>query len=480
MAALSSVVFNISDFSPHATTPATKTTVYNTNGPKHLLAFSGTLVNKATITFLMPPNYIAGTARLRIKWFIPQASAAVFWRLNHRFSPHGNGAVANVVTSALSTAHATSGRLNETVITIAGGGIAVDTIGMLTLERFATDASDTGDGIIAYITSVTLEYSCNPTIIRRYYWIGANAFTIPTAGTAALINSIALGTDNYPYLLQFNDAAGVKAYARIKLPDTYGGSPKTSLAIWNVAGGANAAKYSINAGSHAVGANVDPALTPQTSFSITPGANNTFGIDLARTLIISPTAGDTLVMELTRDNSDAMTVVNYVIGMLIEHAMLNLDPAETALDPQTSVIPATNGAAKSQVDDTDSSRWIGTFGNGVVQGLCWQKYVPFIRASGGTAYIYWSSTAASGSGSWRIEYASPATDEDPDPAVTVSASVATATNGANELNETAIPISTNVAALDIQNITLIFEGDVSTLGADATMINGVIKFAPSI
>jgi hypothetical protein len=474
--ATATVSIPVSNFGPNPTNGATATTVHDTNLSKYCLSFDASTENRATGSYFIPGNWSAGFD-VKIKWRAAANSGACVWKIYYAANATAGGNGADSTATTTTTTAGTNNFLNETTIALTTG-VAANRMLVLVIARDAANVGDTL-AVAALIESVEIEYTNDATVVQQYDWIPANAFTLPTAGSVALVRTITPAGVRVPYLAQFNDSAGLYAYARFNLPSCFSGSCVTTFVYWNVST-VNAVKWGIDATSAAVGTAVDPTFTVQTPWSSVPSAGQ-FVFDSLRALVVSPAASDEVFLRVTRDNTDTSTTVVLLLGIHVQYAINNQTPGQIRMDPVTGAVPGSNGASLLQVDGSNGSRWAARYTDGVEQKCDYIGYIPSTYSAGGTLRVRWSSSAASGNLYGHIEYASPTTGADSDPALVAGSSAAFATAGANLVNEATFTV-TNLAALDLTYIRFVREGDdvLDTLGADVDVNEFVLDITPSL
>lgn len=407
----------------------------------------------------VPPNYVSG-GTLRLRWRSPSTTGNITWFCYNVVLANNTGmpSSAPATPSTTTTVAGTANFWNETSINISAS-LAADTTLHFVVAR---ESGDTAAGIGEW-PEFHLEWVVSSAIAQHYLWIPPSAFTIPSASVATKITAT-VASDNAtikPAVISFPDAASGYVDYSLVLPSNYSGSLLTTL--WAATGSnGGAMKFNIDMAKIVVGGSIDPSLTAQTPWSITAGATNHLYEDAVRPAVISPSPLSTVVLRLTRDNTDTNTATVYAYGLLLSWSILAKNPGGVmCIDPQSFELPPANPMALTRWEGTNITGNVLQADDAVTTVAEAEALVSGLYASGGSLKVRWSTPAATGVGKFQVDMASPANGTNSDPALSAGTPFTSATLGANLLNEFTVDVSSGLAAGDVLEIKL------TRLGADS-------------
>ncbi len=464
----------------HTTNQPTVATVSDTNLAKYTALFNASAEQRLHFTWWLPANYFSGDLTVRLRWRANATSGACVWKIYYRFVAAAGGITASGSNASTTTTTAgTANLINETVVTLTTG-IAASRFVPFCIARDAAAGGDTL-AVDAELLEILLEYTSDGTTAKQYVWFPANSFAV-TSGSGCTLAGRAVATtaaENSPYVMTFPDASTSTADARMNLPSNYLGNGKVTLVIF--ANSASTTALFEDAATAAVGASADPSLTTGSTFNVTSPSTSAFSLDSTRALPVTPTASDELILRLRRDNADTSTATCEIFGAMLEYDVSSASPAPIRLDPASGALPSGSAASFARVDGSNSSTWVAQYADGSDLIADYIGFLPSIYASGGTLRIRWRSSAASGNGRFRVDFASPATSAASDPALTSGTAADFSTAGTGLINEATFSISSGLAASDLLYVRVVREGSHGndTLSASVDVLDVVAETTPS-
>ncbi len=455
----------------------------DTNLSKWVCQFGATADERLHFFLPVPGSYNGGgSVTLRLRWRTSATSGDVVWKT----WIHGLATNANVIGTAATTgttttaAPGTANLVQETVITVSASLAADQGMGFV-VGRDGANGSDTCTGV-AELLEVLVEWAVFSGSVG-YIWVPAHAWAIPSGSSASYASDSwdSSGIINAP-AVGYLDSGTETIDAKVTLPQNFSGGLLASVyaSTGNVTGGTY--KLHLDMGAASVGSSSDPTITAQTNWTLVTGASAHFtAYDQRRAAVISPTAGQELVLHLVRDTSDASTDTLNIRGVLLEFN-INARTSQNCLDPGSAAQPTgVTAATLTSVTDTNSTKWVGQFAQGANQALDFVTMVPSLYGSGGTLRVRWRSTAGSGNVRFQADFGNPANAAASDPTLTSGTMTTSASGGAGVLNEVTLDVSSGLVASDMVNIRLWRKGTdgSDTLAATVEVLDVILETVPA-
>lgn len=436
------------------TTPATLATVQDTNLVKYVLQFPTGATKSSDFCCMIPDNVLASAPTVRIQWRSSGTSGNCAWNIaSAKLADTNSTTFTNASVTGVTAANGSSEWLTETAFAL--GNPTAATAAILSFSLYRVTASDTL-AATAEIESIIVEYTTDPTITQEYVWVPAQALVIPSGSGATRAHATKLSTtnsnvDTFPANIVFRDANSDYVDLRLMIPPgaKFNGSCQMRLYMINLTTGNTV--WRIDAAVAAVGGASDPALVVGTPFTQTGAGGAKVNITALQSLSVVPVAGSELLIRVTRlgsDGSDTEAASVNLVGAHVQYAAALRNPGRIAMDPCSGAEITSGAMVLTQVDDTNSSKFVAQAADGVDTSTDYIARISGQYASGGTLRVRWRTSAATGNGYFQCDTASPVATAASDPALTTGSPFTSASGGASVINEFTADLSTGLAASD--------------------------------
>jgi hypothetical protein len=459
------------------TTPATPTTVQDTNLAKYVMRFDTGANKDAHFCIWVPPNYTTGNLQMRWDWITTAAAGNASWDLE--VLCRVNAGALNIAPGSATGVSAAPGVANQiasTLFNLSPGGLAAGALFLCMMRRRTT--SDTLAANV-WVQAIRYHIPTDPTFTKLYAWAFPQAWKVPTASGAARSSRALTGTTIIkPSTVVFRDANSDYIDLTINTPEQFNAISAPLLRLYAAANGTGNFVVRIDAASIAVGDAVDKVLTSGSNQTITGPGSASISVSSDLSLPVTPTAGAMLRIRLTRlgsDGSDTATTAYDFLGAGLTFEATGRNPGYIILDPASCAEPTTDAMTHVEVNGTNSSGFAARAPDAQDTRCDFTVKNPSIYGTGGTIVIRWSSSGA-GDAAFKVGYASPAVGANNDPSLTDSDVEFSTSAGAGLLNEIEIPIAGLVESDNI-NIRIWRMGADSgdTIGADVDIWQVLLK-----
>jgi hypothetical protein len=474
-----------------ATNPATRAQDNDTNSQKDVWQFPDAVTTVIHSCIPIPRNYLSGGLNFKFRFRCSTNTGNAFMQLlvctNIDGSIFGSttGTTVNMVTAVAGTAGNTFEATVSALTSTGANSVAADRFLFISMQRLGGNVSDTCSGLVEYLGG-EMFYSADPAYNELYYWVPAQAMTIPSGSTAA---RGFFGNDsgglNLPQNMFLSDTAALGSYAdfRVTVPPNFGSFSGVQVYTRNEFGGAGTIKLQFNGGRTNAGAGRDPALTSAIwANTISPSASNLQFKQIFGLFSGPPSlgGGDDLMLRFLRDSSDTSTVGVPVWGTLLIFGVSSSGASDIRFDPVSAVSVAGNAATYLTRQDANSAKFIARMPDSGADVISdWEGLIPTNYASGGTLILRMSS-ASTGDVRLSVKVATPALGTNADPALT-TVSTFTVSLTANNLIEFALDISSGIVADDTQilRVTRISGDGADTLTDNMDLEDVILRALPS-
>lgn len=454
--ATTEVTIPVSNMRSPTTAGAEVITLSETNQPKYVARYDASSVESMTFSWYIPGNYLTGGLNVDVYWKANATTGAVVWQCGYQSLAHDSSAGFGLAATPTqtTTTDATANDINVSTFNLTTN-IAANALITFSLQRNATSVSDTLS-VDAELLYVVLRYTSDNLTAKQYLWLPAAAFVLPP-GSGASYSTVAVDTTNTVHSILYPNGGGTADY-KIHIPYTYNADIKARIVGARPSSVSNTLNMQYSTGAAGILDASDPSLTAGTAFSVPlPDATTDILFSNFQALpTLSPAyeAGDIVSFRLARDSSDSNTGSLHVVGVVFEIAVTTAQGAVITLDPTSGAVPGTGGAIQSTINDTNLSFSATNYPDGSDTSEGFEGNITGIWASGGTVHVWWRSPASSGSGRFRVDYASPASGSPADPSLTTGTAQDVGTNGTDVINHMTFDVSSGIVASDTFNIRL--------------------------